>query len=140
MNSKLCSNLCKIHLSFQFTWDTWNEINYIYRHGRTGRKKLGGQKEICPTFRIVPDHFRKNFFRNKLISSTPPPSPKNFRSVYHFCGQKNFSGTINCQYCPTFKRILHDYLYLNNKLRAFWLFISHFLPDLCWIFARLSTL
>jgi hypothetical protein len=42
-------------------------------HGRTGRKKLGGQKEICPTFRIVPDHFRKFFFRNKLISAPPPP-------------------------------------------------------------------
>ena len=92
-------------------------------HGRTGRKKLGGQKEICPTFRIVPDHFRKFFFRNKLISATspplpPPPSPKKFRSVYHFRGQK----TINCKYCPSFNRILHDYLYLNNKLRAFWLF------------------
>ena len=70
----------------------------------------------------MPDHFRKFFFRNKLISATPPPSPNNFRSVYHFRGQKNFSGTINCRYCPTFKRILHDYLYLSNKLRAFWLF------------------
>ena len=24
--------------------------NIINRHGRTGRKKLGGRKEICPTF------------------------------------------------------------------------------------------
>jgi hypothetical protein len=24
-------------------------------HGRTGRKKLGGRKQICPTFRILPD-------------------------------------------------------------------------------------
>jgi hypothetical protein len=96
-------------------------------HGRTGRKKLGGQKEICPTFRIVPDHFRKIIFRNKLISSTSPPPP---RSVYHFRGQKNFSGTIHFQYWPTFKRILHDYLYLNNKLRAFWLF-GFLFPTFC---------
>jgi hypothetical protein len=66
-----------------------------------------------------------------------------FRSVYHFRGQKKFFGTINCQYCQTFKRILHDYLYFNNKLRAFGLFaflFSHFLPDLCSIFARLFNL
>ena len=25
-------------------------LNYAYYHGRTGRKKLGGRKEICPTF------------------------------------------------------------------------------------------
>jgi hypothetical protein len=36
-----------------------------FRHGRTGRKKLGGRKEICPTFsdcaRVV-----KNNFPDKL--------------------------------------------------------------------------
>ena len=86
------------------------------------------------SFRIVPDHFQKKFFRTKLLSATPPPpppppSPKNFRTVYHFRGQKKFSGTINCKYCSIFTRILQDYLYLNNKLRDFWLFgffISHF--------------
>jgi hypothetical protein len=65
---------------------------------------------------------------------------QNFRSVYHFRGQKNFSGTIHGQYCPTFTRIFHEYLYLNNKLRAFGLFyflFSNFLPDFCCKFARL---
>ena len=28
----------------------------IAGHGRTGRKKLGGRKEICPTFRIMPEN------------------------------------------------------------------------------------
>jgi hypothetical protein len=64
-------------------------------------------------------------FWNKLISATSPPP--NFRSVYHFRDQKKFSGTINCQYCPLFTRILHDNLYLNNKLRTFWLFCSFFI-------------
>jgi hypothetical protein len=45
---------------------------------------------LVHSFRIVPDHFRKNFFRNKLISATSPPSPKKFRAVYHFRGQKFF--------------------------------------------------
>jgi hypothetical protein len=40
-------------------------------HGRTGRKKLGGRKEICPTFsdcaRVVKKIFRRNF--PKLLST-----------------------------------------------------------------------
>ena len=64
-------------------------------HGRTGRKKVGGRKEKCPTFRdsarLVPKKFfQKNYFGD-LPPPPPPPSPKNFRSVYHFRGQKNFS-------------------------------------------------
>jgi hypothetical protein len=70
-------------------------------------KKQGGRKKFARLFGLCP------------TSNLPPPSPKYFLSVYHFRGQKYFSGTINCQYCTTFKRILHDYLYLNNKLRAF---------------------
>jgi hypothetical protein len=43
----------------------------------------------------VPDQCRKMFFLNKLILATPPPppplpSPKQFRSVYHFKGSKFF--------------------------------------------------
>jgi hypothetical protein len=77
------------------------------------------------SFRIVPDHFQKKFFLDKINIGdlSPPPSPKNFRSVYHFRGQKKFSGTMNYQYCPIFWRILHDYLYLNNKSRPFLLFL-----------------
>jgi hypothetical protein len=40
-------------------------------HGRTGRKKLGRRKEICPTFRIVPE-LSKQIFRRifpKLLST-----------------------------------------------------------------------
>ena len=42
-------------------------INYNY-HGRTGRKKLGGWKEICPTFldcaRVVKKKFSGETFQN----------------------------------------------------------------------------
>jgi hypothetical protein len=106
-----------------------------------GKEKIRGAERNLPDFSDCARPLPKIFFSEQInFGDPPPPSPKKFRSVYHFRGQKKFSGTIICQYCPTFKRILHDYLYLNNKLRAFWLlgfFISLFLPDLCWIFARL---
>ena len=43
-------------------------------------------------FRIVPDHYRKIFFpeQTNFGDLTPPPSPKKFRSVYHFTGPKIF--------------------------------------------------
>ena len=85
------------------------------------------------SFRIVPDHFQKiyiNLYIQNLYRRPPPPplppSPKNFRTVYHFRGQKKLSGPINCKYCSIFTRILHDYILI---LRDFWLFgffISHF--------------
>jgi hypothetical protein len=35
--------------------------------------------------------FHYKFFRRKLfLTTSPPPSPKKFRSVYHFRGPKNF--------------------------------------------------
>jgi hypothetical protein len=99
-------------------------------------KKLGGRKKFARLFGLCPTTY-ENFFSEQIYFGDlpPPPSPKNFRSVYHFRGKKNFSGTINCQYCPTFRRLLHAYLYSNNKLRAFGLsgfLFFHFLPDLCW--------
>ena len=33
----------------------------VYAHGRTGRKKLGGRKEICPTFSDCARVVKKNF-------------------------------------------------------------------------------
>ena len=48
----------------------------ILSPGRTGRKKLGGWKEICPTF----SHFArvvKNIFRR---DSPPPPTPMFFHA------------------------------------------------------------
>ena len=55
-----------------------------WSHGRTGRKKLGGRKEKCPTFRdsarLVPKKFfRRNYFGDgggggvaKIISVSVP--------------------------------------------------------------------
>jgi hypothetical protein len=46
-------------------------IRYSKSHGRTGRKKLGGRKEICSTSsdcaRVVKKIFRRNF--PKLLST-----------------------------------------------------------------------
>jgi hypothetical protein len=67
-------------------------------HGRTGRKKLGGRKEICPTFsdctRPVP---KKLFVEENNFGDLPtsPPSPKKIRSVYHFRDPKNFPDLQN---------------------------------------------
>jgi hypothetical protein len=131
-------------------------------HGRKGRKKLGGRKEIWPTFSDCARPVPKKLFVEEINFGDPqphpPPSPKQFRSVYHFSGPKNFPDLQNfsehqtpfpyitklttkltsfvpvlfiiSQYCPTVKRILPDCLCLPNKLGAFWLF--HF-P----LFARL---
>ena len=73
-------------------------------HGRMGRKKLGGPKEICPTFPDCARPLPKRFLRNKLISATspppPPPSPKKFRLVYRFRGSKIFPDIQNFYYKP----------------------------------------
>jgi hypothetical protein len=49
-------------------------------HGRTGRKKLGGRKQICPTFSDFARQVPKKFSRRKLILTTynPPPVAKSF--------------------------------------------------------------
>ena len=74
--------------------------------GVTGRKKLGGQKEICLTLWIVPDHFRKKFFWNKLISATNPPPPPSF----------GFLAFLFPTFCPTYVEYLHDF----STLWSFW--------------------
>ena len=60
-------------------------------HGRTGRKKLGGQKEICPTFSDCARPVPKIFFLEEInfgdLPSTPP--------VYHFRGPKIFPDVQN---------------------------------------------
>jgi hypothetical protein len=58
-------------------------------------------------------------FSEQINIGDPPPPPPTF-SLFRFYMALN---------CPIFTRILHDYLYLNNKLRTFSLFaffISHF--------------
>jgi hypothetical protein len=94
----------------------------------------------------LPDYCQKNFSEMIYFDDlpTPPPSPKKFRSVYHFRGPKifwtyqNFSKHhtifpditkfstkltelvpfffLLSQYCPTVERILPDWLCLPNKL------------------------
>jgi hypothetical protein len=67
-----------------------------HAHGRTGRKKLGGRKEICPTFPDCARPVPKKLFVEQINfgdhppPALPPPSPKIFRSVYHFMGPKIF--------------------------------------------------
>ena len=55
---RLCINITYSIKSIQ--WETVN-VMFIYRHGRTGRKKLGGRKEICPTFSDCARVVQKNF-------------------------------------------------------------------------------
>ena len=45
-------------------------------HGRTGRKKLGGRKEICPTFSDCARPVPKKLFVEQINFCDPPP--KNF--------------------------------------------------------------
>jgi hypothetical protein len=102
-------------------------IDQYQMHGRTGRKKLGGQKEICPTFRIVPDHFQKFFFRNNFFSATSPPPQCTILGVKRFFSEPQIANIAQLlsEYCTT------TFIWLFTVL------FSHFLPDLCWIFARL---
>ena len=43
-------------------------------------------------YRRNPLNNRKNFSGDNFFWRPPPPSPKNFRSVYHFRGRKKFFG------------------------------------------------
>jgi hypothetical protein len=52
-------------------------------HGRTGRKKLGGRKEICPTFSDCARPIPKKLFVEEINFGDPPPPPPPRR-------QKNF--------------------------------------------------
>ena len=102
-------------------------------HGRTGRKKLGGRKEICPTFsdcaRVVKNIFRRNFpkllslggrggggrsdYEKFLLDSIFPTKLTEFPTkLTEFVPFIFLMG----QYCPTVKRILPDWLCLPNKL------------------------
>jgi hypothetical protein len=81
-------------------------------HGRTGRKKLRGRKEICPTFsdcaRVVDGGGRggRNDYEKFLLDNIFPTKLTEFVPFIF----------IISQYCPTVKRILPDWLCLPNKL------------------------
>ena len=96
----------------------------ILQHGRTGRKKLGGRKEICPTF--SEKIFRRNFpkllsggggarsdYGKFLLDSIFPTKLTEFLTKLTEFVPFIF---IISQYCPTVKRILPDWLCLPNKL------------------------
>jgi hypothetical protein len=58
-------------------------------HGRTGREKLGGPKEICPTFSDCARPVPKKLFVEQINFG------EKFRSVYHFRGPKIFPDLQN---------------------------------------------
>jgi hypothetical protein len=100
-----------------------------YFHGRTGRKKLGGRKEICPTFsdcarvfkkkfpeklsKIVVDGEGKSDYEKFLLDSIFPTKLTEFPTKLTEFVPFIF---IISEYCPTVKRILPDRLCLPNKL------------------------
>jgi hypothetical protein len=45
----------------------------VHIHGRTGRKKLGGRKEICPTFSDFARPVPKKVFVEIYFGDLPPP-------------------------------------------------------------------
>ena len=61
--------------SFTTQWLTIRFPRHCELHGRTGRNKLGGRKEICPTFS---DCARKLFVKQINFGDLPPPGPTKF--------------------------------------------------------------
>jgi hypothetical protein len=102
-----------------------HENTFQQNHGRTGRKKLGGRKEICPTFpdcarvvkknfpeklsKIVVDGGGRSYYEKFLLDSIFPTKLTEFHTEF-----VPFIFIIS-QYCPTVKRILPDWLCLPNK-------------------------
>jgi hypothetical protein len=93
-------------------------------HGRTGRKKLGGRKEICPTFSDCALVCQKKFsgetleggrsdYDKFLLDSIFPTKLTEFPTKLTEFVPFIF---IISQYCPTVKQILPDWLCLPNKL------------------------
>jgi hypothetical protein len=103
-------------------------LSCCYKHGRTGRKKLGGRKEICPTFSDFARPVPKFFFPEQinLDAPPPPPSPEKFRSVYHFRGPKIFRTYQNFSRHHKFSR----YNKISNEINR----ISHKIYRICPIY------
>jgi hypothetical protein len=75
-----------------------DEFIVFILHRRTGGKKLGGRKEICPTFSDCAWPVPKKLFVEQIYFGDPPPPPrrkKKFWSVYHFRGPKIFPDLQN---------------------------------------------
>ena len=113
--------------------------NVAYSHGRTGRKKLGGRKQICPTFRILPDKCQKIFPERIYLYDLPPPPrrQKNFGQCTILGVQKFFGHT------KIFRNIILIFPMLWNFPKK-WQNLSHFfyikpiLPDCRANIARLA--
>ena len=110
-------------MQYMFCFHSPSSIHLCsHKHGRTGRKKLGGRKEICPTqFRIVPTLSKKICRRNfpKLLSTGGGSGYEKFLLNSIFPTKLTEFVTfifVISQYCPTVKRILPDWLCLPNKL------------------------
>jgi hypothetical protein len=110
-------------MQYMFCFHSPSSIHLCsHKHGRTGRKKLGGRKEICPTqFQIVPVLSKKICLRNfpKLLSTGGGSGYEKFLLDSIFPTKLTEFGTfifVISQYCPTVKRILPDWLCLPNKL------------------------
>ena len=94
-------------------------------HGRTGRKKRGGRKEICLTFSDLPPLSKKIFPEKLSKLVVKGGSGGGGRNDYEkFLLDSIFPTKLTefvpfifiSQYCPTVKRILPDWLCLPNKL------------------------
>jgi hypothetical protein len=95
-----------------------------YFHGRTGRNKLGGRKEICSTFSDCARGAKKNF-PDKLSKIVVDGGGGGKSDYEKFLLDSIFPTKLTefvpfifiiSQYCPTVKRILPDWLCLPNKL------------------------
>jgi hypothetical protein len=93
---------------------------YTPEHGRTGRKKLGGRKEICPTFPDCARVVKKTVvdgggsdYEKFLLDSIFPTKLTEFPTQLTEFVPFIF---IISQYCPTVKRILPNWFCLPNKL------------------------
>jgi hypothetical protein len=100
---------------YQDTWDLGGSSPKFqgFFHGRTGRKKLGGRKEICPTFSDCARVVKKNDYEKFLLDSIFPTKLTEFPTKLTEFVPFIF---IISQYCPTVKQILPDWLCLPNKL------------------------
>ena len=113
------------HTSRNVTHTQYEPLTHKSKHGRMGRKKLGGRKKICPTFSDCARVFRRNFpkllstggrrsdYEKFLLDSIFPTKLTEFPTKLTEFVTLIF---IISQYCPTVKRILPDWLCLPNKL------------------------
>ena len=60
-----------------------------------GKEKIRGAEKNLPDFFGFCPTSPENFFGQQINFGDPPPSPKKFRTVYHFRCPKNFPDILN---------------------------------------------